>query len=108
MSQKIVQINLKSNVPSQDVQQAWLPAAPHLSETPGLRWKIWLINSTDDEVGGIYLFDDEAAVQAFLNGPMVVNMKSDPTFSVVSIKTFDIMQEHTAITRGPVRTGVHV
>jgi hypothetical protein len=108
MSQRIVQINLKSNVPSQDVQKAWLPAAPHLSETPGLRWKIWLINSTEDEVGGVYLFDDEASVQAFLNGPIVVNMKSDSTFSVVSIKTFDIMQEHTAITRGPVQTGVHV
>lgn len=108
MSQKIVQINLKSKVPSQEVQQAWLPEAPYLSETPGLRWKIWLINSTEDEVGGIYLFDDEASVQAFLNGPVVVNIKSDPTFSVASIKTFDIMEEHTAITRGPVRTGVQV
>jgi len=108
MSQKIVQINLKSNVPSQELQQAWLPEAPYLSETPGMRWKIWLINSSEDEVGGIYLFDDEASVQDFLNGPMVVNMREDPTFSVVSIKIFDIMQEHTAITRGPIRTGVHV
>jgi len=33
MSQKIVQINLKSNVPSQELQQAWLPEAPYLSET---------------------------------------------------------------------------
>jgi len=108
MSQKIVQINLKSNVPSQELQQAWLPEAPYLSETPGMRWKIWLTNPTEDEVGGIYLFDDEASVQAYLNGPIVVNMRNDPTFSVVSIKIFDIMQEHTAITRGPIRTGVHV
>jgi hypothetical protein len=108
MSQKIVQINLRSNVPSQELQQAWLPEAPLLSETLGMRWKIWLINSTEDEVGGIYLFDDEASVQAYLNGPIVTSMKSDPTFSVVSIKTFDIMPEHTAITRGPVQTGVHV
>ena len=108
MSQKIVQINLKSNVPSLELQEAWLPEAPQLAEIPGLRWKIWLINTFEDEVGGIYLFDDEASVQAFLNGPVVVNMKSDPTFSVVSIKTFDIMKEHTAITRGPVRTGVYV
>jgi len=108
MSQKIVQINLRSNVPVQDVEQAWLPAAPHLAETPGLRWKIWLINSDESEVGGVYLFVDEASVQAFLNGPVATSIQSDPTFSMVSVKTFDIMEEHTAITRGPVRAGVHV
>lgn len=108
MSQKIVQINLKSNVPAQAVQQAWLPAAPVLAETPGLRWKIWLINSETGEVGGIYLFDDEASVQDFLNGPVATSIGSDPTFSTVSVKTFDIMEEHTAITRGPVRAGAHV
>jgi hypothetical protein len=35
-------------------------------------------------------------------------MKNDPTFSAVSFKIFDIMEEHTAITRGPVKTGERV
>jgi hypothetical protein len=38
------------------------------------------------EAGGIYLFDDDAAVQAFVDGPIIAEMKGDPT---LSIKAFD-------------------
>lgn len=108
MSQKILQIILKSTVPVQDIAHAWLLVAPQLAEFPGLRWKIWIINASESEVGGVYLFDDEVSVQTFLNAPAVTSMKNDPTFSAVSFKTFDIMEEHTAITRGPVKTSEQV
>jgi hypothetical protein len=38
-------------------------------------------------------------VQAFVDGPIIAEMKGDPT---LSIKAFDMIAELTAATRGPV------
>ncbi|WP_148671274.1 MULTISPECIES: YdhR family protein [unclassified Mesorhizobium] len=46
------------------------------------------------------LFDDDAAVQAFVDGPIIAEMKGDPT---LSIKAFDVIADLTTITRGPVK-----
>jgi rhodanese-related sulfurtransferase len=103
MSQKILQINFTfSGVSRAELEQAWLPAAQPIADTPGLRWKVWLMNETEHECGGIYLFDDEAAVQAFLAGSIVAATKEAPILSNTSLKIFDMMAEHTAVTRGPV------
>lgn len=103
MSQKILQINFTfSGVSRAELEQAWLPAAQPIAETPGLRWKVWLMNEAERECGGVYLFDDAASVEAFLAGPIVAATKEAPILSNASVKTFDMMAEHTAITRGPV------
>jgi rhodanese-related sulfurtransferase len=103
MTQKILQINFTfSGLSRVELEQGWLPAAQPIADTPGLRWKIWLVNETEDECGGIYLFDDEAAVKAFLAGPMVAAAKEETFLSNASVKIFDIMAEHTATTQGPV------
>jgi hypothetical protein len=73
----------------------------------GLRWKIFLVNEAEREVGGICLFDDEASLQAYLDGP-VAALKDDPTLSDISVKQFDVMEEHSAITRAPIRESVRV
>jgi len=110
MFQKILQINFKLNVSAKDYEQACLPAATPIADTPGLRWKVWLIaeREAEREAGGIYLFDDEASVQAFLAGPIATELKSSPALSAMSVKVFDVMEDLTAITRGPVREGSHV
>ena len=109
MSQKILQINFNfSGVSMTELKQAWLPGAQPIADTPGLQWKIWLMDETRNEVGGIYLFDDVDSMEAYLNGPIVAGIKNDPTLSNVSLKPFDVMEEHTAITRGPVREGIRV
>lgn len=100
MSVKILQINYKLNEPRAEYENENLSYAQPIADTPGLRWKVWVINEAQSEAGGIYLFDNDAAVQAFMNGPIVAEMKGDPT---LSIKAFDVIAELTAITRGPVR-----
>ena len=102
MVPKILQINLTFSVSPAELKQAWLAVANPIAETPGLRWKIWIMNEEQREAGGMYLFDDEGAVQAFLNGPIAAAIKSDPVLSNLSAKQFDLMEDHTAITRGPV------
>ena len=100
MSAKILQINYKLNGPRAEYEKENLPYAQPIADIPGLRWKVWIINEAQSEAGGIYLFDDDAAVQAFMDGPIIAEMKGDPT---LSIKAFDVIAELTTITRGPVK-----
>ena len=108
MSQVILQINIKINIPVAELEPAWLEAAQPIADTPGLRWKVWLKNEAEREVGGIYLFDDEASVQAYLNGPIVAAIKASPVNVSISAKQFNIMETHTAITRGPIKQAAQV
>jgi len=109
MSQKILQINMHFNgMTGAELREAWLPAAEPISAVGGLRWKVWLVDEGRREAGGIYLFEDEAAMTAFLSGPIVTGISADPSLSDITVKEFDIMEEHTYITRGPVRAGVPI
>ena len=100
MLAKILQVNYRLNGPRAEYERENLPYARPIADLPGLRWKVWIINEAQREAGGIYLFDDDAAVQAFLDGPIIAEMKGDPTLSV---RAFDVLADLTAITRGPVR-----
>jgi len=99
MSAKILQINYKLTGPRAEYEKENLPYAQPIADMPGLRWKVWIISEAQSEAGGIYLFDDDAAVDAFMDGPIIAEMKGDPT---LSIKAFDVIEELTTITRGPV------
>ena len=108
MSQKILQINMKYSIPRTDLEKAWLPVAQPIADVPGLRWKVWLVNEAEHETGGIYLFESEAAAQAYLAGPLVAAAKASPAVSNISAKLFDVMESHTAITRGPVKQAMDI
>lgn len=103
MSGKILQINFKFNVSRAEYEQAVSSLASEFAAVPGLRWKIWLMNETESESGGIMLFDDDSSLQAFLEGPLAAQVTSHPALSDFSVKQFDMMEDETAITRGPVQ-----
>lgn len=66
MSQKILQINLKYHgVSRAELEQAWLPAAQPIADTPGLRWKIWLMNEAENAAGGITFLMTKRPCRAF-------------------------------------------
>ena len=102
MKEKILQLNFKFNVPKADYEAAVSPLAENFAAVPGLRWKIWLMNEAENEAGGIYLFNDESSMQAYLDGPLAAGVKSHPALSDMSAKVFDSMDELTATTRGPI------
>jgi hypothetical protein len=101
MAQQILQVNLNFSIPTAELKSAWLGAAQPIADTPGLQWKVWLINEAESEAGGIYLFESEAAVQAYLSGPIVASLKASPVVSNISAKVFGVLDEHSAITRAP-------
>jgi len=102
MAGRILQINYKFNVSRAEYEQAVSPLAGDFAAVTGLRWKIWLMNEAESEGGGIMLFDDDSSLQAFLAGPLAAGVTSHPALSDMSVKQFDMMEDETAITRGPV------
>lgn len=105
MSARIVQINFKYNVSAAEYGEAGASLVDQFAELSGLRWKVWFINEEENEAGGFYVFDDAASAQSFLEGPLAATVVSHPALSDFSVKQFDVMDNLTAITRGPVETG---
>ena len=103
MSTKILQINFKFNVSGEEYSQATTPLVEPIAAVPGLRWKVWIINEEDSEAGGIYLFDDGDSVNSYMNSEIVAGIVNHPALSDFSVKTFDVMDEQTAVCRGPVK-----
>jgi hypothetical protein len=102
MSSMLLQLNFKYNVTREEYEGAVSPLADKFAAVPGLRWKIWIINETETEAGGIYLFEDEASLKALLESELAAGVINHPALSDFSVKTFAVMDEITAVTRGPV------
>jgi hypothetical protein len=97
----ILQINYNLNVPVAEYQKITDSFAHAFLDVPGLRWKIWLLNPAAQEAGGIYLFDSQESLDAYLNGPLVAQLRGLTSIRNISIKQFEVMPEVTALTRGP-------
>ena len=102
MSAKILQINFKFSVPRAAYEQTVAPMASNFAAVPGCRWKIWLMNETESEAGGIYLFEDDTSLSTFLGSPLVASVTSHPALSNFSVKQFDTLEAITKVTRGPI------
>lgn len=100
----ILQINFNLNVPGAEYQKMADSVAHAFVDVPGLRWKIWLLNPTAQEAGGIYQFDSQASLDAYLNGPLVAQLKGLTSIRNVSIKQFEVIPTATVLTRGRFET----
>ena len=98
----ILQINFKLNVPADDYALTCQSVVQGIADVSGLRWKIWILNKQEQEAGGIYFFDTEQALSDYLSGPIVAQLANHPAFTDVTAKRFDVMEELTNATRGPV------
>jgi hypothetical protein len=106
MTQKLLQINFKITTSVKDYATMVAPLADPIAKTPGLEWKVWFFNEQSHEAGGVYLFRDEASVNAYLNGDLVAGMKKQPTIKDISAKIFDVEENLTHKTRGPIKHAV--
>ena len=106
MSQKLLQINFKFTTPAAEYLKLVAPFADPIAAVPGLDWKVWIVNEKNREAGGIYLFKDEASADAYLGGEIVMGLKKQPTLMDISAKVFDVVEDMTHKTRGPIKTAV--
>jgi len=98
----ILQINFKLNVPADAYVSNSLGVAQAIAQVAGLRWKIWILNEQEQEAGGLYFFDTEQALNEYLSGPIVAQLGNHPAIRDASFKRFDVIEELTTATRGPV------
>jgi len=99
---KILQINFRFSISPTQLAEGFAPLAEPIAKVTGLRWKIWSLNEAESEFAGIYLFDDTESAQAYLEGPIIEQVSKHPALSDISAKQFDVIDEFTAITRGPI------
>ena len=99
----IVQINYRRpDMPKADWESRYTPErARSFLAVEGLQWKVWLDGEDERRAGGIYLFADRAAAEAYVNGPIVARMKANPDVGELEIRVFDVRQNMSEITRAP-------
>lgn len=102
MSNKLLQINVRFNVSAAELAKEFEAAAVPIAEVPGLQWKIFGMDEGRGEAAGIYLFEDDASLKAYVEGPIIARMKTLEAFSDITMKYFDVVEGATAITRGPI------
>ena len=108
MSECILQLNFDLKVSPNEYSEAANQMADLFAVVPGLKWKIWLLDEERGEAGGIYLFNDETALEQFLASPLAAEVQSHPGLRNLEAKKFGVMNEPTEVTRGPVRTATSV
>ncbi len=106
MAQTVVQINFTISVSGTEYTQAVAPLAETIADTPGLQWKVWLLNESERTAGGVYLFADEASAQSYLDSALIAQVKAAPILSDFRVAQSSIVDNLTAITHGPLAAGV--
>ena len=74
--------------------------APVFAALPGLRAKIWLANQQARNYGGIYAFDDVAAMRAYQGGKIFQGLQANPHMIDVTVRDFTVLAGPTKVTRG--------
>jgi len=103
MAEQLLQVNFKLNAAHDEYKQMATQLASAFAEVDGLRWKVWIMNEAENEAGGIYLFESEALLKAYLEGPLAAQVVSHPALKDIKIKQFAVLPDPTEITRGPVK-----
>ncbi len=98
---KILQINMNYGIAVEVLSKAFMELAQPIADVKGLKWKVWLHNAEEKSCGGIYLFEDGASVKAYLDSEIVAGIASNPALSNLSVKVFDVLPDHSKVTRAP-------
>ena len=77
------------------------PLTDAFAALDGQMWKIWTINEEESRGGGIFLFEDAAARQAYLDGELFGMVQAHPALSEFKVETYDIVREESLATNGP-------
>lgn len=103
MPQKILVTNYTYSVARHEFENMANQLGQAFANVPGCLWKIWLINGEKSEAGAVYLFKDDASLQAFKASPLVASVLSHPALSNFDLKERDVLPEVSAVTRAPLR-----
>lgn len=73
--------------------------APAFAELPGLLAKVWLTAADGTGHGGVYLFADERAADAYLGSGLFRTVRTFPHFADIDVRRFGVDEETTRRTQ---------
>jgi hypothetical protein len=78
--------------------------APLFVGLPGLIAKYWLANPATNIYGGVYLWQDQMAMERYRTSELCQRIATNPHFINVTMQDFAVLPEPSAITSGIVET----
>jgi hypothetical protein len=71
-------------------------------------WKLWAYDDDEHVATSIYLFDSDLNARAWGDGPMVPALSGHPGISDIQVSYFDVDEDLSAMTRGPIEAAQRV
>lgn len=97
----IVNFNLAGIGEEDYLQQAEM-LAPAFAGLPGLVSKTWLADAETNTYGGVYLWQDQRAMESYRSSDIYKGIVSNPHFENVSARDFAVLEGPTSVTRGTI------
>ena len=97
----VINFNLKG-ISEEDYLGLIEPIAPAFAGLPGLVSKTWLANERTNTYGGVYIWSDREAMEAYKETDIYRGMQANPYFENVTVTDFAIVEGATRVTRGHV------
>jgi hypothetical protein len=83
-----------------EMETAYGDLARSIAQEPGLIWKVWTESVTDGLAGGVYLFKERAAAEAYV--AMHTARLAQFGISGIRSRIFEVNHGLSRLTRGPV------
>lgn len=76
--------------------------APAFASVPGLLGKIWIADAGTNTYGGVYIWQDAAAMQVYMASDLGRGVAGNPNFGNLTSRDFEILGGPTRGSGGPV------
>lgn len=97
----VVHVHFRHALSETEYAALCLHAAPAIAGVDGLVWKLFVVEGSN-EAGGVYLFRDRSAAEAYLAGPIIEGLRSHPAVRGIAVRIYDLLEDATAVTAGHV------
>lgn len=74
--------------------------APVFANIPGLLSKIWLADPATNSYGGVYVWQNRQAFEAYSQTELFHNVVNHPNFANITARAFGILAGPTEVTHG--------
>ena len=94
----IINFNLK-NLTHDEYQSICNDVANDFASIPGLVSKKWLSNKKSNTYGGVYLWENKASMDDYINSELYKSLKHNPCFDNIVTNDFEMLPEPSKATR---------
>ena len=95
-----LQINFELSVKREDYLAACEHAVNAVADVPQLEWKLWILSDDGQRAGGLYLFRNRSAAEAYVNGPIIGRLRASGLTRDLEVRMFSVVESLSVRTGG--------